>query len=80
MIMPLHAACHQASYEEAVLSSIRAGGCTSSRASLAGALCAAAGGIESIPAEWISLTARGVEVQRRAEQIAAHTSARAAAA
>jgi len=79
MILPLHVACHHSSYEEAVLSSIRAGGCTCSRSALTGALFAAAAGIESIPAEWLSLTNRAEVIQRRAEQVADHASARAAA-
>mmetsp|Transcript_67392 Transcript_67392/g.135334 ORF Transcript_67392/g.135334 Transcript_67392/m.135334 type:complete len:80 (+) Transcript_67392:591-830(+) len=72
MVLPLHAACHQASYEEAVLNSIKAGGCNASRATIAGALCAAAGGRSVIPAEWIALAPRGVEVEKLAEQLVAH--------
>lgn len=70
-MMPLHAACNQASYEEAVLNSIRAGGCTVSRATLAGALCAAAGGRDVIPAAWIALAPCGEEVDKLALQLAA---------
>lgn len=70
--MPLHAACHQASYEEAALSSICAGGCTASRATIAGALCAAAGGRDVIPAEWVALAPRGAEVESLAAKLVAH--------
>lgn len=77
--MGLHTSCHQASYEDAVLSAIRAGGDTPSRAGLAGALIAAASGIECIPADWRSLTANNAEVQRLAEQVAIHASGLATA-
>mmetsp|Transcript_41771 Transcript_41771/g.116477 ORF Transcript_41771/g.116477 Transcript_41771/m.116477 type:complete len:81 (+) Transcript_41771:893-1135(+) len=72
MVMPLHAACHQLSYEEAVLNCIRAGGCNASRASIAGALIAAAAGHEAIPAEWLALAPRAAEVQRLAVELVAH--------
>ena len=78
MVMALHTSCHQASYEEAVLSAIRVGGDTPSRAGLAGALIAAASGVECMPAEWRSLTANNAEVQRLAEQVAAHAGGLAA--
>lgn len=69
MIMPLHAACTQASYQEAVLSSIRAGGCSASRASIAGALYAAAGGRSVIPEQWIALTPRAAEIEKLTDKL-----------
>mmetsp|Transcript_101440 Transcript_101440/g.322334 ORF Transcript_101440/g.322334 Transcript_101440/m.322334 type:complete len:80 (-) Transcript_101440:214-453(-) len=72
MVMPLHAACHQASYEEAVLNSIRAGGCTASRASIAGALFAAVGGRSVIPVEWLALAPRCGEIEDLAAKLVAH--------
>lgn len=77
--MALHTSCHQASYEEAVLNAIRVGGDTPSRAGIAGALIAACAGIECIPEEWRALTANNAEVQRLAEQVAAHASMLASA-
>ncbi|CAE8652234.1 unnamed protein product, partial [Polarella glacialis] len=68
--MPLHAACYQASYEVAVMNSIRAGGCTASRATLAGALFAAAGGRDVIPRKWIKLAPCGAEVEKLAALLA----------
>lgn len=72
MIMPLHAACYAATYEQAVLNSICAGGCTASRATIAGALCAAAGGRDVIPPGWFSLAPKGVEVETLAVKLAKH--------
>ncbi|CAE8665108.1 unnamed protein product, partial [Polarella glacialis] len=72
LLMPLHAACYQASYEEAVENSIRAGGCTASRATLAGALFAAAGGRDVIPRKWITLAPCGAEVEKLAALLVAH--------
>lgn len=41
-------------YKNTVRDCIRAGGCTASRAAVAGAFVAAVYGVESIPADWIA--------------------------
>lgn len=66
--MPLLAACNAGSYEEAVENSIRAGGCSVSRATLAGALAAAAGG--TVPAAWRSLAPCAARVEELAAELA----------
>jgi len=52
LILPLHCARAESAYREAVETSILAGGCTASRASLAGACLGALSTDEAVPPEW----------------------------
>ena len=70
LILPLHCARAESDYKEAVETSILTGGCTSSRASLAGACFGALGTDEAVPPEW-SLSLADVErVQQLCSRLA----------
>lgn len=63
MVFPLHFARAEGDYVAAVEASIGGGGCTSSRASLAGACYGALATDRGIPAEWVGLVAAGGRIE-----------------
>jgi len=52
----IHVIINSANYKEAVLKTIKAGGCSCSRANFVGAYFAALNGLDSIPKSWIAKT------------------------
>lgn len=70
LILPLHCAS-EASYVEAVEASIKVGGCTASRASIAGACFGSIGTDEEIPAAWVADCGEGSRVKDLAEKLVA---------
>ena len=68
LILPLHCA-QESGYVQAVEASIRAGGCTASRASIAGACYGAIDA--SVPADWVENLAEGKRIQELAEKLVA---------
>jgi len=69
MILPLHGAIREAEYAACVETSILTSGCTSSRASIAGACVGALGTPGAIPAEWLGLMADGAELTALADRL-----------
>lgn len=69
LILPLHGAETQCDYAQCVEACIMASGCTSSRASVAGACVGALGTDSSIPTEWTTSTAKGEHVSALVDQL-----------
>lgn len=70
MLLPLHCADEQG-FTDAVEASILVGGCTSSRASIAGACWGALGGDTAVPEDWLVLAAQGAQAQELAAKLVA---------
>lgn len=71
-MLPLHCARSEDGFVTAVEASILTGGCTSSRASLAGACHGALGTDAAIPKDWLDALADGKEVVELANKLVAH--------
>ena len=69
--MPLHCAQAHSGYSAAVEASIATGGCTVSRATLAGACFGSLGTESTIPAEWLASTSQGARLQELAKSLVA---------
>jgi len=69
LILPLHGAAAQSDYAKCVEACIMTSGCTSSRASVAGACVGALGTDSSIPSEWTSCTTQGERVLALVNQL-----------
>lgn len=69
MLLPLHCAQAEHSFGAAVEAAIVTGGCTSSRASLAGACQGAIGTDVGVPSDWVAATAQGAHIQSLATQL-----------
>ena len=52
----IHSILNSANYKSAILKTVRAGGCSCSRANFIGAYFAALNGLKSIPKRWIKKT------------------------
>lgn len=65
----MHCARAEPNFAAAVEASIIVGGCTSSRASIAGAVHGALATDAAIPLEWLSMLARGDRVQQLAGEL-----------
>mmetsp|Transcript_71180 Transcript_71180/g.169945 ORF Transcript_71180/g.169945 Transcript_71180/m.169945 type:complete len:87 (+) Transcript_71180:950-1210(+) len=68
MVLPLHCAL-EPDYKQAVEVSIQTGGCTASRATLAGACYGSIGTESAIPEEWISSTSQGAQLKDLAAKL-----------
>lgn len=69
LALPLHCARAEPDFVKAVEASIVTGGCTASRASLAGACYGALVTDEGLPKDWISSLALGERIQHLLEQL-----------
>jgi ADP-ribosylglycohydrolase len=67
----LHAALAAGSYADAVRAAILGGGDSCSRAILAGSLTAAAGGLASVPKEWVDKTTSAAKALSAAQTLLA---------
>mmetsp|Transcript_60877 Transcript_60877/g.113852 ORF Transcript_60877/g.113852 Transcript_60877/m.113852 type:complete len:94 (+) Transcript_60877:836-1117(+) len=79
LVLPLHCT-QEADYATAVEASIATGGCTVSRATLAGACFGSMGTESVIPPEWIANTTQGTHVQDLAAKLVALREAASTAA
>lgn len=69
LILPLHCARSESSFWAVTEASIRTGGCTSSRASVAGACRGAIDTDAGVPAEWLAALALGKRAGQLASQL-----------
>lgn len=72
MLLPLHCAQASVDFQQAVEKSITTGGCTASRATLAGACYGALTLEDGVPADWVASTKQAAEVSQLAEEVAKH--------
>jgi len=71
LLFPLHCAQAEEGFTAAVEASIVTGGCTSSRASIAGACHGALATDTCVPEEWVHKTAKGEQILRLVAQLLA---------
>lgn len=71
MILPLHCMSTGADFKSVVETTIVVGGCTSSRASVAGACMGALATDAGVPEEWVAATAEGQHIRDLAEKLVA---------
>lgn len=69
LILPLFCAQTEGDYMKAVETSIATGGCTASRASIAGACHGALATDAGVPAEWIATTHTGKHIAGLVDQL-----------
>mmetsp|Transcript_823 Transcript_823/g.1850 ORF Transcript_823/g.1850 Transcript_823/m.1850 type:complete len:87 (+) Transcript_823:960-1220(+) len=69
LILPLHCARAEADYMQAVEASIMAGGCTASRANVAGACYGALATDDALPVEWVCSVADVSHIQNLSQRL-----------
>lgn len=72
MVLPLHCASTVKDFQQAVETSIATGGCTASRACLAGACYGALALEDGIPARWVASTKHAAEAIQFAKDVTEH--------